>query len=105
MGTRAVITFKDGQDTFSVYQHWDGDPDTVTENILKAQEFAWELPRFEAAEFAAAYIAATKGERKGEGGGNIYFSKGAKQHGDLSFNYVVTEKDGKLNIETRKGNR
>lgn len=105
MGTRAVITFKDEHDTFCVYQHWDGDPNTITENILAAQEYAWPLPRFEAAEFAAAYIAATKKKGGGDNqGGNIYFARGAKFHCDLSYNYVVTEKDGKLNIEAYRGN-
>lgn len=99
MGTRAVITFKDEDSTFCVYQHWDGDPETITENILAAQEYAWELPRFEADEFAAAYVRASK-----SGEGNIRFTKGAKYHGDLSYNYVVTAKDGKLNIQAFKRN-
>ena len=95
MGTRAVITFKEGCESHAVYQHWDGDPTTVAENINRAKAFAWELPRFEADDFAAAYVAATKGK----GGGNIYFSRGAPYHGDLSYSYIVTCPNGELNVE------
>ena len=70
MGTRAIIEFADVRDErpgngFLVYQHWDGDPVTVRTNVLAALPLAWPLPRFEADEFAAAYIAANK---KREGG-------------------------------------
>lgn len=90
MSTRAVITFRDEDESFSVYQHFDGDPATVAANVDLAKEYAWPLPRFEACDFAAAYIRATK-----KSGGNIYFSNGAESHDDLLHAYVVS-----LNVET-----
>lgn len=98
MGTRAVITFMDQNDEqYSIYQHWDGYPLTVLNNIRAAQAFAWNEPnwingkqegkRFEAGEFAAAYVRATKTKA-----GNIYLTEGPEKHGDLEFVYVY---DGK----------
>lgn len=86
MGTRAVITFKDEFGSVSVYQHWDGDPDTIAENIQKtfASKLCWDWPRWEADEFGAAYIAANKGQC-----GNIRITKGPRAHGDLSYSYTV----------------
>ena len=88
MGTRAVIEFKDENGTYSVYQHWDGNPDTVLENLKRTRN-RWHMPRFEADEFAAAYIATWKTDS-----GNIRISKGARAHGDLSYVYTVTHVEG-----------
>lgn len=91
MGTRAVITFKDEFGSVSVYQHWDGDPETVVANIKGtfAVGKCWRWPRWEADEFAAAYVATNK-----SGEGNIRLTKGARSHGDLSYSYTVTTADG-----------
>lgn len=90
MGTRAVITFKDDTGTYSVYQHWDGDPETIFSNLERVVN-CWGLPRFEADEFAAAYVAAHK-----NGAGNIRLSKGPRAHGDLSYTYTVTHNNGDM---------
>ena len=96
MGTRAVYTFKDENDSFSVYKHYDGYPTGEGRGegafgfIQAAKEFAWDLPRFEAAEFAAAFIAANKNKA----GGDVYFTDGYECHGDLSYRYEIT-RDGK----------
>jgi len=84
MGTRCVITFRDGDEAYSVYQHWDGNPETVIENIRTTRN-CWAWPRWEADEFAAAYIATHK-----TGAGNIRLSVGPDGHGDLSYIYEVT---------------
>lgn len=91
MSTRCVVTFKDANESFAVYKHWDGYPENIIECIESAKAFAWELPRFEASDFAAAFIAANKKE-----GGNVYLSVGADYHGDLSYEYTVTCEDGQL---------
>lgn len=88
MGTRAVIEFKDENGTYSVYQHWDGDPKTVIENLKRTRN-RWSMPRFEADEYAAAYIATWK-----TNSGNIRISKGARAHGDLSYVYTVSHVEG-----------
>jgi len=74
MSTRAVYTFSD-EDTapIHVYKHHDGYPYASFDNgeaggllwIKKAKEMAWELPRFEADEFAASFVAANKTESGG----------------------------------------
>lgn len=96
MGTRAIITFKDSDGEYHIFQHWDGDPDTIKANLERALKFAWPLDRFEPDEFAAAYIAANK-----RGEGNIRVSnKGPEKYGDLSYSYVVTCRDEKLHVKT-----
>ena len=76
MSTRAIYTFSD-EDTapIHVYKHHDGYPYASYNSgrgeaggllwIKKAKELAWELPRFEADEFAAAFVAANKTEAGG----------------------------------------
>lgn len=85
MGTRAVITFIDEDNTFHVYKHWDGNPEDILKCIEYAKPFAWELPRFEADEFAAAFIAANKEK----GGGDIRLTHTYEDHPDLEFRYEV----------------
>lgn len=101
MSTRAVITIKDDTDEFHIYQHCDGYPEGVLPNLHEALKYAWSLPRFEAMDFAAAYIRATK-----EHGGNIYCTKHWNHHGDLSYRYEVywsvTSKQPKVDIYEAK---
>ena len=97
MGTRAVITFKDDDGSHSVYQHWDGYPEDIKKNIEKAKSLAWPLPRFEADEFAAAYVAVNK-----NGEGNIRLTKGVKSHCDLAYSYIVKCVNGVLKITSKK---
>lgn len=99
MGTRAVITFKDEvtKQKYCVYQHWDGDPHTVTHRI-KGNGKCWRWPRYEADEFAAAYIATYK-----TAPGDIRITTSAKAHGDLSYAYEVTaQKNAQGGIECLK---
>ena len=62
MSTRALYTFRseDGSDEHHVYVHHDGYPTGAADKIVAALEFAWPLPRYEADEFAAAFVAANK---------------------------------------------
>jgi hypothetical protein len=60
MGTRGVYKFIDQHSTHYVYKHWDNYPSGATTFIQNALELAWELPRFEADEFSASFIAANK---------------------------------------------
>jgi hypothetical protein len=87
MSTRAVYTFidRDG-DSYSVYKHCDGYPEGAAAFIGNAKKLAWELPRFEANEFAAAFIAANK-----ESQGDIYLTKSHECHRDLSFRYEIKQ--------------
>jgi len=71
MGTRAIYIFEDEHDHVGrpdevyVYKHYDNYPEGAVDFIEEAKEFAWELPRFEADEFAASFVAANKDRRGG----------------------------------------
>ena len=67
MGTRAVYFFEsnDGQ-LHGVYKHYDGYPQGAAAHIEDAKAYAWPLPRWEADEFAAAFVAANKNPKGGE---------------------------------------
>lgn len=97
MSTRAVITFVDERDSFHVYKHSDGYPDDVLPAIGSAIDMAWPLPRFEAADFAAAFVAANK-----KGGGGIYFTSHYDAHGDLDYRYEVRAPGGKIDVRVFK---
>jgi hypothetical protein len=96
MGTRAVVIFKDESGSFKVYKHWDGYPDNMVPLIKAAACKAWELPRFEADEYAAAFVAHAK-----KGSGDVRLLNGAIPP-DVEFVYSVTCKAGVLNIAVRE---
>ena len=93
MGTRAVYTFIDQNGRHSVYKHWDGYPITACQFIANALPLAWPLPRFEADEFAAAFVAANKQQP-----GNVRLATGPEAHGDLAYTYEIRCPDGRLRI-------
>lgn len=87
MSTRATITVADQHDSFDLYQHHDGYPDGphgLVRHIAMARRLAWDLPRFEAGDFAAAIIAVLK-----DRGGSTYLTKDADAHSDRSFHYRI----------------
>lgn len=89
MSTRSVISFHDKDEqktTFHVYKHCDGYPEGIWDALNLAKPFAWEWPRYEAMEFAAAFVRGNKSER----GGNIYFSQGPNKHWDLAYSYAIS---------------
>ena len=66
MGTRAVYFFEDDDGMYGVYKHYDGYPQGAAHHIEAAKEWAWKFPRFEADEFASAFVAANKNKDGGE---------------------------------------
>lgn len=63
MGTRALFSFYDRSNQngpVNVFMHYDGYPEGAIEALMNAKALAWDFPRFEANEFAAAFIAANK---------------------------------------------
>lgn len=60
MSTRALYTFRDNDGSYNVYKHHDGYPTGAAIAILNALTLAWVLPRYEADEFAAGFVAANK---------------------------------------------
>lgn len=93
MSTGASFEFKDKYDSYLVYKHCDGYPSGAADSIKGALLYAWELPRFEASDFAAAFIAANKTH----GGGNIYCV--VEPGLDVHYRYIVTCEDGRLMVE------
>jgi hypothetical protein len=93
MGTRAVYTFIDKDYRHSVYKHWDGYPQWACKFIANAVPLAWPLPRFEADEFAAAFVAANKKE-----GGDVRLTAGPDAHGDLNYAYQVSCPNQQLHV-------
>lgn len=67
MGTRAIYFFEDSDGSkYGVYKHYDNYPSGAADFIENAKQYAWELPRFEADDFAAAFVAANKARKGGE---------------------------------------
>lgn len=104
MSTRCSIEFKDAFGSFNVYQHSDGYPSSIVPNIQRALKQAWELPRYEADECGAAYVAANK-----TGAGNLRLMDGGPRAWvkicDACYHYVVTLEGGELlvTVYTRSG--
>lgn len=95
MSTRATYEFKDDHNSFTIYKHCDGYPEGGLQWIARAIPHAWDLPRFEPDEFAAAFVVGNKGTD----GGDVRITTGRQIHGDTEYHYVVTVKDGKLFVQ------
>lgn len=92
MGTHAMIEFKDETESKYVFQHFDGYPDGVIPGIKDAMEFAWHLPRFEADDFSAAFIAANKPK----GGGQIRI--GSKEGIECCDYHYIVNHTGEIEV-------
>lgn len=66
MSTRAMYTFEDADGSYNVYKHSDGYPTQAAEALIRALDYAWPLPRYEADDFAAAFVAANKSHWRNE---------------------------------------
>ena len=122
MSTRALYSFVDEYATPTVYKHCDGSPSGAAEAIKAAIDFAWPLPRFEADDFGAAFVAANKQsatERMNEMakgspdlkpehmrracGGDVYLCGTGDWrtagHWDCVYRYEVSCVDGKLRVK------
>jgi hypothetical protein len=104
MSTRAVYSFIEGDESYHVYYHFDGYPSGAAQWIENALRFAWETPRFEIDEFAAAFVAGNKVEH---GGGirliaapiSMPANKAARSKtGDLAFRYEIRCVQGKIRV-------
>ena len=102
MSTRCNIIIQDEMERIQLYRHSDGYPDTeygVLETLKDALPLAWELPRMEASDFAAAIVAAWKNH-----GGNIYIDgiyRGKQHlHADIEYLYTIEpdKKAGKWKV-------
>lgn len=100
MSTRGLYTFIDSDNSqFTVFKHWDNYPNGAYQFIQNALALAWDLPRFEADEFAAAFIAANK-----KGGGDLRLLNADSTNGDalgVEYHYFIRALGYNLEIITR----
>lgn len=109
MSTRAVYTFKDEYDTIHVYKHHDGYPEGGLSWIANARNYAWPFPRFEASDFAAAFVAANKPrfdpkDKYPTSGGGVRLARTGitepwQLAPDAEYHYIVTWENGGLQVE------
>jgi uncharacterized ubiquitin-like protein YukD len=105
MSTRGLYTFKDADGAYTVFKHWDNYPKSDSgygayQFIKNALAYAWQLPRFEADEFAASFIAANKKA----GGGDLRLLPADATNGDtlgVEFWYTVEADGQRLKISCR----
>ena len=112
MSTRAMYSFKDQDQEFHVYKHCDGYPSGASEAISAAVGLAWPLPRFEADEFATAFVAANKPQPLKLDCGHVLVGGDVRlmacgpwrqvAPGDLQYRYVV-KANGKMPRVTAYG--
>ena len=84
MGTRAIYTFEDATDERHIFVHYDGYPTgaaTYFKQWLDAG-VTWTIPRFEADEAAAGFVAAIK-----TGAGNVRIAGARFSYSDVEFGY------------------
>lgn len=104
MGTRGIYKFIDQYSTYYVYKHRDNYPSGAAVFIQNALELAWGLPRFEADEFSASFIAANK-----KRGGDIRLMQELEEDETsimaslhemgIEFLYEISCKDDKLHVK------
>lgn len=92
MSTRAVYVFQNQgeNEAHVIYKHHDGYPSGAIEFLAAARKNAWPLPRFEADEFGASFIAANKTSP----GGVRLVGKGSWQEiapVDIKYVYLIRD--------------
>jgi hypothetical protein len=97
MSTRACYTFKDERSEIHVFKHHDGYPAGAAVFINRALKSSWELPRYEADEFAAAFVGANK-----DGPGGIRLMPSGKIEEvasmDTEWHYLVEPINGREDL-------
>jgi hypothetical protein len=97
MSTRAIYSFIDATDTYHVYVHYDGYPSGAA-NYFKRwldSNLSWELPRFEADEAAAGFIASIKTRQ-----GNVRIAKNRTDAVDVEYGYrIYQDNDNRLCVQ------
>jgi len=106
MSTRGLYTFIDNDGQYHVYVHSDNYPDGEHGGVNKINRTlakAWPLPRFEADEFATAFIATVK-----DGPGGVRLTLGETWQkaapADIEYHYVVSMKGSALYVEVYSTN-
>ena len=84
MGTRAIYTFEDADTERHIFVHYDGYPVGAAGYFKQWLDtsYSWTLPRFEADEAAAGFVAAIK-----TGPGNVRICSDRFTYSDVEFGY------------------
>lgn len=99
MSTRGLYTFTDNDSSYTVFKHWDNYPSGAYDFIQNALTLSWDLPRFEADEFAASFIAANK-----KAGGDLRLLNEDSTNGDalgIEYHYFIRAIGNSLEVTTR----
>lgn len=100
---RATLSVKTQGHAFHILIEPQGDPASIAPLCRQACLYAWPLPRFEAGDWAAAFLAAAKPHRLDDhlaGGTGIALCGHWWDQGELDFRYEVTAIEGELVIKT-----
>ena len=104
MSTRAMYTFKDNSNTIHVYKHHDGYPEGGLSWIANTLALAWPLPRFEASEFAASFVAANKDSSGGIRLCGTRIQEPWHFSTDSEYHYVITCVGGEIYVSIAEVN-
>lgn len=101
MSTRGAYVFKDDDNKeYCLYKHFDNYPEGAATFLVNAMGCSWDLPRFEADEFGASFIAANKSHA-----GDIRLTHKPEDHGDIEYVYEVSQaKNGQLIVRAYEVN-
>jgi len=96
MGTRAIYTFEDATDERHIFVHYDGYPVGAAGYFKQWLDagVTWTIPRFEADEAAAGFVAAIK-----TGAGNVRIAGARFNHTDVEFGYRVFMRGDTLHVQ------
>jgi hypothetical protein len=97
MSTRAIYSFIDATDTYHVYVHYDGYPSGAAAYFKQwlDSDLSWTLPRFEADEAAAGFIASIKTRQ-----GNVRIAKNRTDAVDVEYGYrIYQDNDNRLCVQ------
>jgi len=97
MSTRAIYSFRDQTDTYHIYVHYDGYPSGAATYFKRWLDsgLSWTLPRFEADEAAAGFVAAIK-----TGEGSVRIAKSRTDMVDVEYGYrIYQDNDNRLCVQ------
>lgn len=98
MATRGIYKFIDNDSTYYFYKQWDNYPSGAATFIQNALKLSWKLPRLEADEFSASFVAANK-TRNGDV--TLLHALNEDDLSSVSFLYEISCKDGKIYVDAR----
>jgi len=96
MSTRAIYTFEDATEERHIFVHYDGYPRGAAKYFLQWLDagVSWTIPRFEADEAAAGFVAAIK-----TGAGNVRIAGARFSYTDVEFGYRLFMRGDTLHVQ------